>query len=468
MNIAGTTSNILREDEGCDVVILLSHLGNEFDMAIASMVPGIDVIIGGHDHYKYEAPLPIPNPDGGTTLVAQAGSNYMFIGKMKLDIDTERNITLSDYALIPLDENVPEEPTVKAMVDGMIAEIETFYDTPFFTQPFGYSNAFHKEEATDLLRLGAHDTPIGNLTADAFKNLTGTQIAIHAGGSTALPIWEGPFNLADIFRVNGYGFNTVNSLGFQLATFKMTGEALWMGLEFGLSEIEKNDEFFIQVSGLEYKYDATKPVGERVVSVTINGSMINPNAKYSVTASELVLSLLDYIQIPYSNPNILVGVTEFEALTAQVMALNNFLHPKEIGRVVNVGSGEAANHININGYFNSDVGYYLPDLTIGGPFSLNINIKEKLPNVFQARNVQMKFPAANLVFNGSEVEYLLVDQNQITIRGSGTIKGYGNYEYLITAYDGGVIPNDDEVKVALWKKSNEEIIYSNPSLTSLN
>ena len=212
----------------------------------------------------------------------------------------------------------------------------------------------------------------------------------------------------------------------------------------------------------------SKPVGERVVSVTINGSMINPNAKYSVTASELVLSLLDYIQIPYSNPNILVGVTEFEALAAQVMALNNFLHPKEIGRVVNVGSGEAANHININGYFNSDAGYYLPDLSTSGQFSLNINIKEKYPNVFQADNVQMKFPAANLIFNGSEVEYLLVDQNQITIRGSGTIKGSGNYEYLITAYDGGVIPNDDKVKVALWEKSNEEIIYSNPVLTSLN
>ncbi|MCJ7554816.1 MAG: 5'-nucleotidase C-terminal domain-containing protein [Ignavibacteriaceae bacterium] len=454
--------------QGCDVIILLSHLGVDLDKLIAENIPGIDIIIGGHDHYKYEAPLPIPNPGGGTTWVAQAGSNYMYIGKMKLDIDTDGKVALSDYALIPLDENVLEEPTVKAMVDGMISDIETFYDTPFFTQPFGYANAFHEEEATDLLRLGAHDTPIGNLAADAFKNLTGTQIAIHAGGSTALPIWEGTFNMADIFRVNGYGFNTVNTLGFQLATFKMTGEALWMGLEFGLSEIEKNDEFFIQVSGLEYKYDATKPVWERVVSVTVNGNIINPNAKYSVTASELVLTLLNYLGIPYSNPNILVGVTEFEALAAYVLTLNNFLHPKEIGRVVNVGSGEAANHININGYFNSDAGYYLPDLSTSGQFSLNINIKEKYPNVFQADNVQMKFPEANLVFNGSEVEYLLVDQNFITIRGKGKIIGDGDYEYLITAYDGGVIPNDDKIKVALWEKSNEEIIYSNPVLTSLN
>ena len=337
MNIAGTAAYTLRNVENCDVVILLSHLGVEFDMAVASMVPGIDIIIGGHDHYKYNAPIPVPNPLSGTTWIAQAGSNYMYVGKLKITVDAIGTISLLDYALIPLDENVPEEPTVKAMVNGLIADIETFYSTPFFTQPFGYANAFHKEEALNLFSLGAHDTPIGNLVTDAFRSLTGTDIAIHAGGSIALPLWEGTFTLSDIFRINGYGFNTVNTLGFQLATFNMTGEALWMGLEFGLSQIESNDEYFIQVSGLEYKYDATKPAGERVVSVSINGQPINPSAVYSITASEMVLAILDYTQIPYSDPNILTGVTEFEAVAAQVMALNNFLHPKEIGRIINVG-----------------------------------------------------------------------------------------------------------------------------------
>ena len=303
-------------------------------MAVASMVPGIDIIIGGHDHYKYTSPIPVPNPLNGTTWIAQAGSNYMYVGKMRINVDAAGSVSLLDYSLISLDENVPEEPTVKAMVNGLITDIETFYSTPFFTQPFGYADAFHKEEALNLSALGAHDTPIGNLVTDAFRTLTGTNVAIHAGGSTALPLWEGPFTLGDIFRINGYGFNTVNTLGFQLATFNMTGEALWMGLEFGLSQIESNDEYFIQVSGLEYKYDATKPAGGRVVSVLINGQPVNPTTVYSITASEMVLAILDYTQIPYSNPNILVGVTEFEAVVNQVMALNNFLHPKEIGRII--------------------------------------------------------------------------------------------------------------------------------------
>ncbi len=259
MNTAGTTAYILRNVEGCDVVILLSHLGVEFDMAVASMVPGIDAIIGGHDHYKYSTPIAVPNPLGGTTWVVQAGSNYLYVGKMRLTLDAGGNVSLLDYSLIPLDENIPEEPSVKAMVNSMIAEIESYYDTPFYTQPFGYADGFCEEEPSNLSSLGAHDTPVGNLAADAFRSFTGTDLAIHACGSTALPLWEGTFTLSDIFRLNGYGFNTVNTLGFQLATFNMTGQAIWMGLEFGLSQIESGTDYLLQVSGLEYKYNANEP-----------------------------------------------------------------------------------------------------------------------------------------------------------------------------------------------------------------
>lgn len=467
MNIAGTNAYLLRNVEGCDVVILLSHLGVEFDMAIASLVPGIDVIIGGHDHYNYSEPIPVPNPNSGTTWIAQAGSNYMYIGKLKIDVALDGTVSLNEYSLIHLDESIPEEPSVKAFVDGLINDIETFYSTPFFTQPFGYSDAFHKEEANDLLNLGNHDTPVGNLVADAFRNLTGTNIAIHAGGSTAHPLWEGPFNLADIFRVNGYGFNTVNTLGFQLATFTITGEALWMGLEFGLSNIESNDEFFLQVSGLEYKYDATKPAGERLVSVLINDQVINPHSAYTVTASEIVLSLLDYLQIPYSNPAILDGVTEFEALTAQVLSLNNFLHPKEIGRIVNIGDRQVSNRIEAQGWINSEPGAFLPDPDVQG----NLNFQMNLHNVNDPNSakgvVKINFPAAKINFTGNKLGFLIIDENKIIVRGEGKITGKGNYGFLITAFDNGA--SADLIKITLWDKlEGDKIVYDNLVLNELS
>lgn len=466
MNIAGVNAYTLRNFEGCDVVILLSHLGVEFDMAVASMVPGIDVIIGGHDHYNYSEPIPVTNPNSGTTWIVQAGSNYQYIGKLKIEVALDGTISLNNYSLIHLDESIPEELSVKAFVDGLINDLESFYSIPFFTQPFGYSDAFHKEEAKNLFSLGNHDTPIGNLVADAFKSLTGTDIAIHAGGSTAQPIHKGPFTMADIFRVNGYGFNTLNTLGFQLATFEMTGEALWMGLEFGLSSIESNDEFFIQVSGLEYRYDATRPSGERLVSVRINGNNINPAAIYSVTASEVVLSLLAYLQIPYSNSEILEGVTEFEALSAYILTNNNILHPKEIGRIVNVGIQQTNNRIEGSGRINSKPGTYLPDPTVQGLLNFQMNVHNTNDLSSAKGVVKIKFPEADINLTGNSLEFLLIENEKITIRGEGKNKGKGKFGFLVNALDNNYAA--DQIKITVWDKlDGDRIIYDNFELTEL-
>ena len=337
VTIAATMVGTLRTVENCDVVIFLSHLGVALDQAIVTYVPGIDVIVGGHDHYKYEEPITMTDPVGGTTWIVQARSNYMYAGEMKLLVDGT-NVQLLNYQLIPIDENIPQEPTVQAIVDGMIEEIETFYGIPFFSQPFGNATAFFEEEAKDLLMLGAHDTPAGNLVADAFRSYTSTDIALQAGGSIALPLWEGTFTLGDLFRVNGYGFNLTNTLGFQLATFDLTGMDILTGLTFGLSEIEMNDEFLIQVSGMEYTYDGTKPAEERLVSVKIGGIPIDPTALYSVTANEMVLGILDFIGIVPANVVILEGTTEFEALSNYTITLQNVLTPSTSGRVSNLNN----------------------------------------------------------------------------------------------------------------------------------
>ena len=50
---------LIREvrQQGASIVILLSHLGFEADKRVASAVPGIDVIVGGHSHTVIPKPL---------------------------------------------------------------------------------------------------------------------------------------------------------------------------------------------------------------------------------------------------------------------------------------------------------------------------------------------------------------------------------------------------------------------------
>ncbi|MBE0538749.1 MAG: 5'-nucleotidase C-terminal domain-containing protein [Ignavibacterium sp.] len=455
--------------QDCDVIILLSHLGVALDQIVASYVPGIDVIVSGHDHYKFETPMTITDPLGGTTLLVQAKSNYMYAGKMKLEINGD-DVQLIDYHLIPMDENIPEEPTVKAAVNNLIAGIELVYG-PVYSQQMGYANAFFNEEATNLLSKGAHDTPIGNLITDAFKSTFATDIAIQPGGFTALPLWEGPLVAADVFRVNGYGFNTINGLGFQMVTFNMYGESLLGGLEFGLSEIEKNDEFLIQVSGMQYFYDGTKPPFSRLKGVLINGAPVDPTAVYSVAANEAVLQILDLLGIPYSNVQLYAGITEFQVVTDYIINQGGFVHPKTLGRIINVGDLQSRGLVLANGWMNSDEGFYLEDPSNTGKLFFNINLWNRIISGEPAGFVSLNLRNANFRFRSSDCDWLLIENSAATILGTGKINGSGNYGFLITAMSEleGIDCPQGGLRIVVWDNNDgERIVYDNLMPTLIN
>ncbi len=451
--IAATMVETLKA-AGCDIVILLSHLGVDLDKMIASNVPGINVIVGGHDHYMYTEPILITDPLGGTTWVVQARSNYLYAGKMKLVVDNA-DVQLLDYQLIPIDENIPQEPNVQGIVDGMIGEIESFYGIPFFTQPFGYANSYFEEEAKDLLTIGVHDTPAGNLVADAFRAYTSTDIALQAGGSMALPLWPGTFTAGDIFRVNGYGFNTENTLGFQLVTFDFTGMDILTGLEFGLSEIEMNDEFMLQVSGLEYAYDGTKPAGERLVNVKINGLPIDPQKVYSVTANEMVIGFLSYVGITPSEQQILIGVTEFQALADYIVAQNNFVVAKTLGRVLNVGDQTSFMGILGSGWMAIQQPENNKKNSADNKLFFELKIVDKGLNYSPKGNLNIRIPSQDINLKSDYCEWLLIENSTATIKGEGKINNKGNYGYLIIAVDGQSNKiGYDQLRVVIWDNND--------------
>lgn len=319
--------------ENCDVILCLSHLGYKVDRVLAENIPGITAIIGGHDHYLLEEPVAVDNPSGEKTWIVQVGSFYSHIGKLQLQVKPG-GVEFVGYELIKLDQNVPEEPNTAAAVDALIAGIEATYG-PLFTQQVGFASAFFKETADSLLFKGPRDTPAGNLVADAFRNKTGTEIAIEVGGSTAQPLHEGPLVAADLFRVCGYGFNEVNGLGFRIAKFKMTGAALWQAMETVLASIEVTDDYLPQVSGMRYQYDATMPPGSRVVYVEINGSVLDPDREYSMSGNEFLLYVVENVfGIPVSDAYVFEDSTEFEVLLDYVLSQpNQTVSPYTDGRV---------------------------------------------------------------------------------------------------------------------------------------
>jgi 5'-nucleotidase len=330
ITIAAAIVDTLKK-KGCDVVICLSHLGLSLDRTLAGRVPGMSLIVGGHDHYLLERAIPVTNPAGDTTWIVQANAFYLNVGLVRLRIEGKR-LQLLEYAPVSIDRAIPKEPATEAVVNVMIADIESVYG-PVFTRQIGTVAGFFKEVPDSLTAPGWKDTPIGNLVTDAYRAALGTQIAIQAGGSTAQPLYPGPIVAADLFRIVGYGYNTDNGLGYHLATFEMKGSDLLAGLEFGLSAIEEDDEYLLQVSGMTYRYAPRKQPFHRVDAkdVKIGSAALDPTAVYTIGANEFVPRFLSGIGIPYTKLHVFSGdTTEFQVLLGYALGA---LRPKPEGRV---------------------------------------------------------------------------------------------------------------------------------------
>lgn len=317
---------------GCNLIICLSHDGILVDRVLAEAVPGIDIIIGGHDHFVLKRPEKIHHPDGQKTWIVQAASFYMYVGEMKVQVHDE-NVRVLDYRLVEMNENIPEDPVVTGTVQYLIDGIEQTYG-PVYSAQIGVVTDDFDEVAVNLFDAGPKDTPIGNFVGDVYKSTMGTDVAIQVGGSTAHALYAGPIVPADLFRVVGYGFNTDNGLGFRMATFTMTGASLYSGLEVGVAGLEENfDEFLVQSSGIRYTYNPGNPPFSRVTAALVNGEPLDPFASYSIAANELVPMFLDVFGISYENLVVHPGLSEAQVLWNYVAA-NPVLTPLREGRVI--------------------------------------------------------------------------------------------------------------------------------------
>ncbi len=99
ITIAQDMSRILKDEEKCDLVICLSHLGYNYkrnpnkisDLKLASLTEGIDLIIGGHTHTFLKKPTIAKNRKGINMLVNQVGWGGINLGRIDYYFNNKTN-----------------------------------------------------------------------------------------------------------------------------------------------------------------------------------------------------------------------------------------------------------------------------------------------------------------------------------------------------------------------------------------
>jgi 2',3'-cyclic-nucleotide 2'-phosphodiesterase (5'-nucleotidase family) len=106
-----------------DVAIALTHLGFSVDEELAESLAGLAAIIGGDSHTVLKEPV-VKN---GIPIVQAGGEANQFLGRLDLTfelINNEWKMTRFQGKLIPLDDSIPQDPKVKAILDDYLAQIQ--------------------------------------------------------------------------------------------------------------------------------------------------------------------------------------------------------------------------------------------------------------------------------------------------------------------------------------------------------
>ena len=196
------------------------------DIQTASQVKGLDILITGHAHVGTPEPIKV-----GNTLILSTDSGGIDVGKLVLDYkEKPHNFTVKNFELktIYADEWKPD-PQTKQVIDGWN------------------------------------------------KKLDDTQLALTNSGGIRNEIPAGAITMGGV--ISTFPFPN------ELVTMELTGKQLRSLMEHGASL----SNGVLQVSkGLEMKYDSSKPVGQRVITLTLNGKPIEDATVYHIATQSFL------------------------------------------------------------------------------------------------------------------------------------------------------------------------------------
>ena len=108
IEVAQDMTKILKEEQKCDLVICLSHLGYSYknepykvsDLELAKKTKNIDLIIGGHTHTFLDKPVVEKNSEGKDVLINQVGCYGINLGKIDFYFSNDKTIKNSGKNII--------------------------------------------------------------------------------------------------------------------------------------------------------------------------------------------------------------------------------------------------------------------------------------------------------------------------------------------------------------------------------
>lgn len=257
--------------QGADFIVGLTHLDWEQERELARQVPGIGLMLTGHDHIAASVFV-------GDTLLVQAGADAHWLAVVDVMLEYvekrgQKRLMANYEWHMRSTLGVEDDAEIAARVQVYNALLDDKLNTVVGKT----STLLDTRRETVRTR----ESAFANLIADAMRESVGADVALTNGGGIR----------GDTVYEPGTAFTRkmiLSELPFGNVTVKLeiSGKALLAALERGVDKVENIRGQFPHVSGMRYMFDPTRPAGSRIVSVQVGNQPLDPMATYTLATND--------------------------------------------------------------------------------------------------------------------------------------------------------------------------------------
>ncbi len=268
--------DVLKNQEQCNFVCIIAHLGLSQQISLANMpeCQGVNYILGGDTHERVRKPI-----ECKYAKVVEPGAFGSFIGKLELTVENGM-ITKDEYELLEVNPSkLKADPAIQKLLD----EQESVYKEHINTV-IGYSTL-------PLYRNFVVENTIDTLILNSLKWKFPEMDLVAMNGFRFCPPRTTVDETGNIPITNGFLFDML-PVDHVLRTAKVTGKQLIEWLEKELNNVFAADAskriggWMVKFKGMEISFNAFGEMGSRVQSQTMNGQPIDPQKQYSMLSCD--------------------------------------------------------------------------------------------------------------------------------------------------------------------------------------
>lgn len=266
--------DVLRNQEKCDLVIILSHMGLSQQIALGNHpdCEGVDYIFGADTHERVRKPI-----QAKYTKIVEPGAFGSFVGKLDIEV-VDGKMGAHKYELVEVDpKRFEADPEMLAIVE----ELEKPHKEAINTV-IGYSKQ-------PLYRYFVVENTIDTMIVDALKWRINVDVVLSNGFRFCPPRIADASGLVPI--TEGYLYDML-PVEATVRTGKVKGRQLLDWLEKELQNVFAEDAakrfggWVVRFKGMQVDFKAFANYGERVQSVVLGGKPIDLDREYSICACE--------------------------------------------------------------------------------------------------------------------------------------------------------------------------------------